>query len=234
MSTPGGRPEGLARERARAAVLAAVLGLALALAGSSAARAQSPADSAIRQGTEAHGRGDLRAAAALFAEAVRLDPDNARAQYNLCATHLSLGDGARFVDHCSRAIRLDPGYSLAYYVRGVIRSQEMGDLNGGIQDLGQAIRLKPDHAPAYLKRGNARVRSGDVQGGLADYDRTIVLEPRWADAHHNRGVVRYNLGDSRGALEDLAQAARLAKDQGDQASYERARAAIQQVQSQPR
>jgi tetratricopeptide (TPR) repeat protein len=234
MSAPGGRQARPARERARAAILAAMLGLALALAGPSAARAQSPADPAIRQGTEAHVRGDLRAAAALFAEAVRLDPDNARAQYNLCATHLSLGDGGRFVDHCSRAIRLDPDYTRAYYVRGVIRSQEMGDLNGGIQDLGQAIRLAPDHAPAYLKRGNARVRSGDAQGALADYERAIVLEPRWADALYNRGVVRYNLGDSPGAIEDLGQAARLAKDQGDQASYERARAAIQQVQSQPR
>jgi tetratricopeptide (TPR) repeat protein len=191
----------------------------------------SPAASLLSQGAEAYQRGDLKSAATAFAEAARVAPDDARTHYHLCAARMSLGEGQRALDDCGRAIRLDPSYSQAYYVRGLIRTQQLGDNAGGIVDFDVAIRLRPDHAPSHLKRGNARARLGDLRGGLADYDRAIVLDARYGDAYFNRGVVRYHLKDRRGALEDLDQAAGLAREQGDKQAWDRARSAIQQVQS---
>jgi tetratricopeptide (TPR) repeat protein len=53
----------------------------------------------------------------------------------------------------SKAIELDPKYSVAYYSRGYIRN----DLNnhvGALDDYTQAISINPSYADAYLSRGN--------------------------------------------------------------------------------
>jgi tetratricopeptide (TPR) repeat protein len=223
-----------ARSRAIAAAWLGIVAGAASLIPSTPMAQPPAAEELLRRGTHAYQRGDLRTAVAAFTEAVRIDPGHTQAHYQLCAARYQLDETTRALEDCSRAIGLRPAFTEAYYLRGLLRSQKLGDNHGAVQDFDQAIRLKPDHAAAYLKRGNARARLGDLRSGLADYDRAIGLDPVYADAYFNRGVVRYQLKDVTGALDDLRQAARHHREQGDQSGYERAQAGIRHVETETR
>jgi tetratricopeptide (TPR) repeat protein len=117
----------------------------------------------------------------------------------------------------------------AYYVRGLIYSEKLGDNRQAITDFSSALRLDDRQARAYFKRGNARTRLGDHDGAIDDYDSAIALDPSDADAYFNRGVVLYNLQNPAAALDDLIRSAELYADRNDGAGRDKAAAAIQQV-----
>jgi len=182
-----------------------------------------------QQGVDALQRRDFQKAVEAFTEALRLDPNYAVAYYNRCAARYQLDDTQRALEDCTQAFRLNPHYAEAYYLRGLMRSEKLGDNKGAVSDFDQAVQRKPDYAAAYLKRGNARYRLGDQQGGLADYSRAISLVPDDADAYFNRGVIRAKMGEKDAALQDLQDAAKHYQAQGDTAGYQRATHAIQTV-----
>jgi tetratricopeptide (TPR) repeat protein len=66
------------------------------------------------------------------------------------------------------------GDAAAYYNRGLNRT-ELGDTQGGIDDLTQAIQLKPDRANAYYYRGVARFKLGDKNGAIDDLTQAAKL-----------------------------------------------------------
>ena len=192
--------------------------------------AQAPnAKAWAQQGIEAAQRRDWQRAVAAFTEALRLDPNYTVARYNRCVARFKLDETHKALEDCTEALRLNPKYAEAYYIRGLMRSERLGDNQAAVSDFDQAVRLKPDYAAAYLKRGNARYRLGDHQGGLSDYSQAIRLAPDDADAYFNRAVARANQGEKQGALEDLQAAAKHYQNQGDKAGYQRATDALQKV-----
>jgi tetratricopeptide (TPR) repeat protein len=207
--------------------------VALGLAG--AWPAPAPAQSAAAQpwlarGKQAFERGDYRAAVDAFSAAAQADADFAGAHYGLCISHLRLEEARRALDDCTRAIRLDPRHAQAHYIRGLVLAERLGNNQAALADFDRAIGLEPRYAAAYFKRANARARLNDLAGARLDYDAVIRLAPD-GDAHFNRGVVRFKLGDRAGAVDDLRLAARLFREQGDQAGYDRAIAGLRQVEA---
>jgi tetratricopeptide (TPR) repeat protein len=216
-----------------ARIAAAPAIVALCLAGAWAAPVGSQAAGAqpwLAQGKQAFQRGDYRAAVEAFSAAARAEPDFAGAHYGLCISRMRLEEARQALEDCTRAIRLDPRHAQAYYIRGLILAERLGDNRAALADFDRAIGLDQRYAAAYFKRANARARLGHLAGALEDYDATIRLAPD-GDAHFNRGVVRFKLGDRPGALADLRQAARLFREQGDQAGYERAVNGLRQVEA---
>ena len=88
----------------------------------------------------------------------------------------------------NEAIRLDPGYALAYYNRGIAWSDKK-DYDKAIADYNEAIRLDPGYALAYNNRGIAWSDKKDYDKAIADYNEAIRLDPGYALAYYNRGVV---------------------------------------------
>ena len=213
-------------------ILAAAL-VALCSAPLSTHAQTTEAQTFLTRGKQAFERGDYRGAVEAFSGAARVDPEFAGAYYGLCLAYMRLDEARRALDECTRAIRLKGDYASAYYVRGLVLSERLGDNQAAVADFDQAIRLEAQHAAAYFKRGNARIRLGDRTGGLADYDTAIRLQPSDADALFNRGVVRFQNRDRRGALTDMQQAARIFRERGDQAGYERAMNGVRHVETSP-
>jgi tetratricopeptide (TPR) repeat protein len=112
----------------------------------------------------------------------------------------------------SEAIRLRPGFAVAFNNRGNVRYTS-GDLEGAIRDFSEAIRLKPDFPKAFINLGLARSDKGDLEGALKDYNEAIRLKPDEAIAFNNRGLARHNKGDLEGALKDYNEAIRLKPDE---------------------
>jgi tetratricopeptide (TPR) repeat protein len=123
--------------------------------------------------------------------------------------HLEKGDFKAALTSFDQAIRIQPNYAAAHYIRGGIIFLDNNDKQEAIANYNQVIRFSPNFALAYNGRGGARAELGDKQGAIADYDQAIRLDPNYDLAYNNRGNARYKSGDKRGALADYDQAIRL-------------------------
>jgi tetratricopeptide (TPR) repeat protein len=108
----------------------------------------------------------------------------------------------------NQAIRLQPNYAGAYFVRATFR-RSFGDKQGAIKDYTEVIRLNPQFADAFNNRGAARAELGDKQGAIKDFTEVIRINPQLATAYNNRGNSRAELGDKQGAIKDFTEAIRL-------------------------
>ena len=102
-------------------------------------------------------------------------------------------------------IQLNPGNSNAYYYRGIYR-EEMGDLQGALEDYTSAIQSDPEHAEAYNNRGAIRKIQGDFAGAMVDFSNAIRLNPSSPEGYANRGVIRQAQNDLERAAQDLTKA----------------------------
>lgn len=80
----------------------------------------------------------------------------------------------RTVAKYSKAIKVKPDQSKAYYCRGTAKYQ-LDDYQGAINDFSKAIDLKPAFADAYLNRAWAHFMHGEKIEALADLQRASEL-----------------------------------------------------------
>src|SRR6185436_6273891 len=85
----------------------------------------------------------------LWEYALRLDPGNYVAFFNLARAKENLGDKAGAKEEYDHALRLNPKFVRAYNNRGIVR-QDQGDTAGAIADYTTAINLDPKYGRAYF------------------------------------------------------------------------------------
>ncbi len=74
------------------------------------------------------------------------------------------------------AIEISPEAVSSYYYRGISRAL-MGNLSGGIADIGVVIERRPDNAVALALRGLMYEAIGRPGAALADYRRALAIDP---------------------------------------------------------
>ncbi|WP_295618509.1 tetratricopeptide repeat-containing serine protease family protein [Chamaesiphon sp. GL140_3_metabinner_50] len=80
----------------------------------------------------------------------------------------------------TQAIRRNPRYAIAYYVRA-LTYQQLQEYRLALADWNQAIALNPKYVNAYNNRGVLKKEKlNDPQGALADYNQAIALNPKSA------------------------------------------------------
>ncbi len=122
-------------------------------------------------------KGDNDRAIADYSDAIRLNPQYARAFASRCGVWLIKGDNDRAVADCSEAIRLDPQNAKFVHNRGMVWRRK-GDYDRAIADYNEAIRLNPQDANTFNGRGVAWKFKGDYDRAIADYNEAIRLNPQ--------------------------------------------------------
>jgi Flp pilus assembly protein TadD len=148
---------------------------------------------------------------ALYQHALRKNPDDAWADYELGNLRRDLGDRAQAVRHYRNAIARRPEHAAARNNLGVVLT-ELDEGDEAISQYRQALALEPDFADAHYNLANALRARSRFDDALGHYQRALRLEPRLADAHNNLGELLASQHRLREAQEHFEQAIRLRSD----------------------
>ena len=132
------------------------------------------ADGYIRRGMDWGRKGESQRAISNFDEAIRLDPQAARAYYLRGIAYNRLGHPERAIQDFDEAIRLDPQDASVYFSRGVAWGT-IGEFQRAKSDYDEAIRLDPQHASGYYNRAIVHTRLGMDREAQRDADRAAAL-----------------------------------------------------------
>jgi tetratricopeptide (TPR) repeat protein len=111
------------------------------------------------------------------------------------------------IQQFSKAIKLNPKYEYAYFVRAIAYYQ-IQDFQKSLADFNQVILLNLNNFSAYNNRALLKdTKLNDIPGALADYNQAIALSPESADVYNNRAILKdTKLNDTPGALADYNRA----------------------------
>lgn len=124
------------------------------------------------------------------------------------SAYLETGRPAEAIADFSQAVRLKPGYALAWHERGqaVLAG---GDRAQARKDYDAAVGADPRYWPGYVSRGYLSLIEGDYDAAIADYSKAIEIDPNNAIAFNNRGLAWRKKGNAENALADYSVAIRL-------------------------
>ncbi|RZB29391.1 MAG: hypothetical protein AEth_01208 [Candidatus Argoarchaeum ethanivorans] len=121
-----------------------------------------------------------------YKEAIRINPDNAEAHYNL---GILLKDLKRFDEaekECREAIRINPDYVEAHNNLGILL-KDLKRFGEAEKEYREAIRINPDNAEAHYNLGNLFYdlkRFGEAE---KEYREAIRINPDYVEANGNLG-----------------------------------------------
>ena len=107
----------------------------------------------------------------------------------------------------TRAIEINPVYTIAFQYRAITRSR-LGNYDDALHDFQEAIDLRPDHPGPYYSRGVTYLLSQQFEKAIADFTTFIRYDNKVSDAFLNRGTSYLYLKDTTRALEDYELAIR--------------------------
>jgi tetratricopeptide (TPR) repeat protein len=150
-------------------------------------RDPSNADDYIRRGNILIQQREYALANRDLSEAIRLDPNNARARNNRCWTEIMLGQADTALIDCSAALKIQPDYVDALDSRG-LANLKLGRLDLAVSDFNAALRLKPKFASSLYGRGIAHLRLGDKAEGDSDMESALAIDPKIKDQFDQYGI----------------------------------------------
>lgn len=157
-------------------------------------------------------------AVGLFEQALRVDPEYARAhaglgralwlKYELTENTAWVG---RAADACNEAVALDDLDAAGHTCLGVVYNGT-GRYQEAIVELEQAMRLEPTDDAVYAELANAYVGIGQVDRAEATYESAIAVRPHYWAGYSWLGSFYVRQGRIDDAIAAWEQAARLAPD----------------------
>jgi tetratricopeptide (TPR) repeat protein len=163
-------------------------------------------------------KGNLDAAIASFAEAIRIDQQFALAHAALGAAYwakyletLAPDLPEKAVDAGTTALRIDPDqpevrYTLAVTLAGRGRSSE------AIDELHRALAMRPNYEDARRQLGLVLGRLGRVDESVAEYRKALALRPNSATTYSSMGLVLYGASRYEEAIAAFKRATELQPD----------------------
>jgi len=148
---------------------------------------------------------------ALWNHALRVDPKNYFAHYNLGTLRREEGklDAAR--RHLADAVAIYPEFVPARYHLGEV-CLRLNQLSEAEEHLSFVVQRQPSAAQAHNQLGAAITRQGRVEDGMAHFGEALRLDPTDPDAHNNHGMAFGMKGKLEESAREFEEATRLNPD----------------------
>lgn len=173
----------------------------------------SSAGEAYRRGRALFQKGDYKAAAAAYSEAIVLDPNYVNAYLERGATFRRLGNFENALTDLNRAAQLEPTAALAYRERAYV-NLERGNPTPALVDAGRAIELNASDAESYYVRGQVLTAMSQFDSAVLDYSKAIAIKTDYAEAYYGRAAAFRAQGQKNSAVADFRVVLTLRVDAG--------------------
>jgi choline-sulfatase len=157
---------------------------------------------------------EVEKAAAAYAQAIAIEPDNIEAHRGLGDVGLIRGDLEGAGRHYARIVQLDEGDVGALAKLGVVKMRT-GHRDEAEALLRQAVERDPRNAEALLYLAGALAATGRPAEAVPYFERALSSGPRTTMALNGLGLTRLELGDRSGAAAAFEESLRLDRDQPD-------------------
>ena len=161
----------------------------------------------LHKAIKAHEQGNLIAAAGLYEEVLRTEPNNATAMSNLAVIAISKRDYVTAEHYLRRALAIKEDAGTCSNLGVVLKAR--GRLREAIAAYRRAIELKPEFVDPYQNLGNALREDGQADAAANAYRRLIQFRPNSADAHNSLGNALRDAGHLQEAIAAYKEAIRL-------------------------
>ncbi|KAG7961454.1 hypothetical protein I3843_09G016700 [Carya illinoinensis] len=141
-----------------------------------------------------------------FAEAIKLDPQNACALTYSGIVYKDEGCLAEAAESYQKALRADPSYKPAAECLAIVLTdlgtslKLAGSVQEGIQKYHEALKIDPHYAPAYYNLGVVYSEMLQFDLALNCYEKAALERPMYAEAYCNMGVIYKNRGELESAI----------------------------------
>jgi tetratricopeptide (TPR) repeat protein len=138
-------------------------------------------------------------AAARFAEAIALDPEDPQLRTARGASLMSAGRFPEALEEFDRGVALDPGNARLRYRRGMARMAQK-DFEGAVADFSGAIDLDHQYGVAFYSRSEALDALGRTAEAQEDVRKAWVLgQSKMQGERDTYGILRTDLDKPPGA-----------------------------------
>jgi Flp pilus assembly protein TadD len=170
-----------------------------------------PASERVRQGEKHLAANDLEKAQALFEQAIRDNPNDARAHLDL-GIALEMRDDLESAERAYRAaIAIQSDFAEALNNLGVLLRLK-GDLDESIAALRKAVRYNRDSASGHMNLALALEDSDQLTQAEAEYREALRINPSDAITRANLGLLLLKLKQPDSAIRELKIAMTHASD----------------------
>lgn len=114
----------------------------------------------------------------------------------------------------TRAIEVNPVYTMAYQYRAITRAR-LGNYNDALMDYQMTVELRPNMPSAYFSRGVTYFLSQQFEKAVDDFSRYLRSTPKDVTALTNRGTSYLYLKDTTRAYADFNRAIDLDPENAD-------------------
>ncbi len=146
-----------------------------------------------------------------YKQAIRINPDDADAHYNLGNAFIEIGLYKEAIDAFKQAIRIKPDYAVAQNRLGVAFIGAGMDKEA-IEAFKKAIKIAPDSPYTYIDLGTYYQELDMHKEAIDTYKQAIKINPDDAIAQHRLGEIYDNLGMHEEQIEAYKQAIRIDPD----------------------
>jgi predicted O-linked N-acetylglucosamine transferase (SPINDLY family) len=165
-----------------------------------------PEESAPRAfllGACAHALGDIPAALAAFADALRLDPAHAQAACALGSLQAGLGRREQAIGLFRQALRRTEDSQLRFNLAVVL--EDVGQTDAALAEYSTLLAREPAHYAARHNRAGLLARLQRLPEAAADYRLLVRDHPEQTLPRHNLGEIELTLGHYEAAAELLGK-----------------------------
>ena len=128
-----------------------------------------------------------------YIKAITLNPDYAKAHYNLAGALYELNDFDDSIQSYQNALAIESDYAEAHNNLGNVFKAK-GQLDLAIKSYETAIDLKPDYIESHYSLGTSFYESGKLKETVKCYERVLEFRPNFTEIHNNLGNVLKELG----------------------------------------
>lgn len=170
-----------------------------------------PVNPRIREGIALQRRGNVRAAATLYAEALRERPDDPQALHYLGLAQFQMGALAEAEKLLCRSAEQDPAEANTWSDLGMVR-MKLDQTDASLSAFTRALALAPEHPDALNNMAQALRKLGRFAQARPLLERLVALQPQAVAALYALADTQNKMSDVDAAIRSYQQALKLAPD----------------------